>query len=243
MIDRQKVMNALDTHTIEELGELAASIAMDDSIKVVVVTGAGEKAFVAGADIGLMKSMTSLQARRWATKGKAALDSLENLPQPVIAAISGYCLGGGLELALACDLRVTDETGVFGLPEVTLGVIPGFGGTQRLVRVLGAAKGKEMLFLGNRIDAVEALRIGLVNRMAPKGEALAIATKIAEEIAANASVAVQLCKTCANKGVSTGLNVGQTLETESFGVCFSTDDQQEGMQAFLEKRRPIYCGR
>lgn len=239
-VNRPAALNALNRETLEELSELLDKLAKDRSVKIVIVTGAGEKAFVAGADIAAMQPMSAIEARDFSRFGQEVFDKLENLPQPVIAAINGFALGGGCELALACDLRFATGNAKFGQPEVGLGIPPGFGGTQRLPRLVGKGRAKELLFSGDVIDAQEAYRIGLVNKVVAAGELMNTAKAVAAQIASRAPAAVQLCKAAINKGLDTTLAVGTAYEAEVFGLCFATADQKEGMSAFLEKRKPQF---
>ncbi len=240
-IDRPKRLNAIDEDLLEAFAPTFEEAAED--ARSIVVTGAGEDAFVAGADIGAMKTMGPAQARRFSQTGHELLDTIEQLDAPVVAAVNGFALGGGLELALACDVRIASENAQFGAPEVTIGVIPGFGGTQRLTRVLGLGPGLEMILTGRRIDAQEAHRLGLVTRMVPQGQALEEALDVARTIANNAPVAVALAKRTARKGFEAPLETGDALETEAFAACFSTEDQTEGMRAFLDKQEARFQGR
>jgi len=236
-LNRPKALNALNAATIYEMDQLLDTIAKDDSIKIVIVTGSGEKAFVAGADITEMKSMSAIEGRNWGKLAQAVFNKLENLPQPVIAAVNGFALGGGCELAMACDIRIASEKAKFGQPEVSLGIIPGFGGTQRLSRLVGKGIAKEILFTGDMIDANEACRIGLVNKVVAAGELIAAAKVMAEKIMSRGPVAVQLCKAAVNEGLDMDLQSGIAYEAEVFGLCFATADQTEGMTAFVEKRK------
>lgn len=241
-IHRPEALNALNIATLNELNELIDQISADSSIKVLILTGSGDKAFVVGADITEMKGMLSLEARSFSKLGQSIFTKLENLPVPVIAAINGFALGGGCELAMACDIRLAAFHARFGQPEVILGVIPGFDGTQRLPRLVGKGKAKELLFTGDQISAEEALRIGLINTIFAKEELLDETLKMAEKIASRAPVAVRLCKSAVNEGMDTNLDTATALEAEKFALCFSTQDQKEGMQAFVEKRKADFRG-
>jgi enoyl-CoA hydratase len=238
-INRPKVLNALNTATLKELKNAALEMQANDQVKVVILTGA-ERAFAAGADISEMMPMTAIQGAEHGRLGQDAFSTFENLGKPVIAAVNGFALGGGCELAMACDIRVASEKAKFGQPEVKLGVTPGFGGTQRLPRLVGRAKAKELIFTGDMIDAKEAHRIGLVNSVFPPEELMAAAKKLAGQIAANGEIAVSLCKRAINQGMEVDLKSGCALEAEIFGLCFSTEDQKEGMKAFIEKRPAIF---
>lgn len=242
-INRPKALNALNYAVLQELNSALDEIASDSSIKVVVLTGGGEKAFVAGADISEMQNMSALEGRNFGKFGQGVFDKLEKLPQPVIAAINGFALGGGCELAMACDIRIASPKAKFGQPEVTLGIIPGFGGTQRLSRLIGKGRAQELLYTGDMIDAEEAYRIGLVNKVVPPAELLNAAKELAEKIVSRPQAAVQLCKHTVNTGLETNLQAAIALEAESFAVCFATADQKEGMKAFIEKRKPQFCGK
>jgi enoyl-CoA hydratase len=242
-LNRPKALNALNQATLEELDKLADEIAKDASIKVVILTGSGEKAFVAGADITEMQSKSAIEGRNFGKLGQAVFNKIENLPQPVIAAVNGFALGGGCELAMACDIRIASEKAKFGQPEVTLGITPGFAGTQRLARLVGKGRSKELLFTGDVIDANEAYRIGLVNKVVAADQLMAAAKALAEKIMSRAPVAVQLCKAAVNEGLDTDLETGVAYEAEVFGLCFATADQKEGMSAFVEKRKASFQGK
>jgi len=242
-INRPKVLNALNAATILELDRLFDEIARDDSIHVVIVTGSGEKAFVAGADIAEMASMSAIEGRNWGKLAQAVFNKLENLPQPVIAAVNGFALGGGCELAMACDIRIASEKAKFGQPEVSLGITPGFAGTQRLPRLVGKGRAKELLFSGGMIDAAEAHRIGLANKVVTPEELIAAARDMAGIIMSRGPVAVRLCKAAVNEGLDMDLESGMAYEAEVFGLCFATADQKEGMSAFLGKRKANFVGK
>lgn len=241
-IDKPESLNALDLDTLGEVGERVRE-GVDDGARAIVITGAGDKAFVAGADIASMKPMGPQEARAFSEAGHEVLDTIEGLDIPVVAAVNGFALGGGLELALACDIRVASENAQFGVPEVTLGVIPGFGGTQRLTRVLGLGPGLDLLLTGRRVGADEAHRLGLVSRVVDQGEVLVEALEIGQTLASNAPVALRLAKNTAREGFDASLATGDRLETEAFAACFATEDQVEGMDAFLEKREAEFEGR
>lgn len=242
-INRPKALNALNAATLKELDCLLDKIATDSEVKVVIVTGAGEKSFVAGADITEMQSLNAMEGRDWGKLGQKVFTKLENLPQPVIAAVNGFALGGGCELAMACDIRIASDKAKFGQPEVGLGIIPGFGGTQRLPRLIGKGRAKELLYTADIIDAAEAYRIGLVNKVTVPEELMSTAKAMAQTIMTKASLAVQLCKAAVNEGVDTDLDTGLAYEAEVFGLCFATADQKEGMTAFVEKRKPNFSGK
>ena len=242
-INRPKALNALNSDTLSELSSAIDELGMNSSVKVVVLTGSGEKAFVAGADISQMKDFNSLEGRRFAQLGQATLRKLELMPQPVIAAVNGFALGGGCELAMACDLRIASDNAKFGQPEVTLGITAGFGGTQRLPRLVGTGIASELLFTGDIIDANEAYRIGLVNRVYPLNVLKEEALKLANHIAGRAPAAVQLSKSAIQRGGNMDLDSAQAYEAEIFGLTCSTQDQIEGCTAFLEKRKPMFEGK
>ena len=242
-INRPKVLNALNKETMRELKTLVEQIAVDQEIGVVIVTGSGDKSFVAGADITEMQPLSALEGRQWGKFSQGVFNALENLPQPVIAAVNGFALGGGCELAMSCDIRIASEKAKFGQPEVLLGVIPGFAGTQRLPRLIGKGRAKELLFTGKQIDAMEAYRIGLVNAVVPAEKLLDVAKEWANLILSRGMVAVQLCKSAVNEGMDMDFESGQAYEAEAFGLCFATEDQAEGMAAFVEKRPAIFRGK
>ena len=235
-VNRPKALNALNQETLEELLACFTSLAGMKDVRVVILTGAGEKSFVAGADIAFMKDLSPMEARNFALLGQSVFSAIENLPQPVIAAINGFSLGGGCELALSCDMRIASETAKFGQPEVNLGVIPGFAGTQRLPRLIGKGLANELLFTGDIIDAQEACRIGLVNRVVPADQLMPACQKIAGKIASKGPLAVKLCKGAVNSGMEMELNRACQFEADQFALCFTSPEQKEGMGAFLEKR-------
>jgi len=237
-INRPKQLNAMDKATLRELAAAAVQLDADPGVSVVIVTGAGEKAFVAGADISEMASFAPQQAEEHARFGQATVAAFERMRKPVIAAINGYALGGGLELALACDIRLASENAVMGLPEVSLATIPGFGGTQRLSRVVGTGIAKELVFTARRVKADEALRIGLVNAVVPQAELMNKAKQMASDISANGPYAVRLAKEVIDRGAQVDLDHGLDIEQKAFGLTFATHDQKEGMRAFMEKRKP-----
>jgi len=242
-LNRPKALNALNYEMLQELSALLDCIAQDETIKAVIITGSGEKAFVAGADITEMLPLSAIEGRTWAKFGQAVFNKIENLPQPVIAAINGFALGGGCELAMACDLRIASDKAKFGQPEVGLGIIPGFAGTQRLPRLVGKGRAKELLFTGDIIDVQEAYRIGLVNKVTAVEELMTAAQDTAQKIMSRAQVAVRLCKAAVNEGMDMDLESGIAYEAEAFGLCFSTGDQKEGMNAFVEKRKAAFLGK
>ena len=241
-INRPQALNALNSQTINELRHFFENEALDDSVQVLIITGSGQKAFVAGADISEMQPMSVEQACTFSKCGQSTFDLIENLPKPVIAAINGFALGGGCELAMACDIRVASDKARFGQPEVGLGIIAGYGGTQRLPRLVGKGVAKELLFTGDMIDAAEAHRIGLVNKVVAADELMSFAKAMAQKIRSRAPVAVKLTKAAVNQGLEGGFNSGSALEAEMFGLCFGTSDQDVGMAAFLEKRTAQFVG-
>lgn len=241
-VNRPEKLNALNAQTISELGEAVAEIATNGSIRGVVLTGAGEKAFVAGADIGGIQFASPLAARHSSQIGQAVFRRLERLEKPVIAAINGFALGGGLELALSCTLRIASETARLGLPEVKLGIMPGYGGTQRLPRLVGRGRALEMILLGEPIDAAEAHRIGLVNRVTAPGNLLLVAKQILLRILANGPAAIGLALRAVDAGYNANLDEALELESAAFGVAAGTEDCREGVAAFLEKRKPVFTG-
>ena len=242
-INRPKAMNALNEKTLLELQDIFASVAEDVAVKVVILTGSGEKAFVAGADIAAMQPLSALEARQFAKLGHRVMSAIERCPKPVIAAVNGFALGGGCELALGCDIRIVAENARFGQPEVNLGVIPGFGGTQRLARLIGKGRALELILTGEMIDAAEAYRIGLANKVVPLDQLLDTTKKMASAIISKGSYAVQLAKEAIHNGLELDLDRADQYEAELFGLCFATADQKEGMQAFLEKRQAEFKGK
>ncbi len=242
-INRPKALNALNSETLMEIDSVIGEIEKDDEILAVVLTGAGEKAFVAGADISEMKDMSAVQGRKFGILGNKVFRRLENLEKPVIAALNGFTLGGGCELAMACDIRLASTKTKVGQPEVGLGITPGFGGTQRLARLVGMGMAKELIYTGKIVGADEALRIGLVNRIVEPENLLAEAKALANTIAAQAPIAISLCKAAINKGIQTDIDTALAYESEVFGECFASEDQKEGMTAFVEKREKNFKNR
>ena len=242
-IDRPKVLNALNMATMQEIKQAFADAKQDVDVRVVILTGAGEKAFVAGADIGELSQHTPVSAKEYTHQGQAILDAIENLGKPVIACINGFALGGGCELAMACTLRLASENAKLGQPEVKLGLIPGYGGTQRLQRLVGKGVAMQLVLTGEMISAQEAHRIGLVNEVVPAGELIARAEAIAAKIIANAPLAIQYAIEAVNHGLDLTLADGLFLEATLFGVCCSTEDKNEGTKAFLEKRPAQFKGK
>jgi enoyl-CoA hydratase len=241
-IDRQEKLNALDRQVVEEIGQALLELEAEGP-RAIVVTGAGERAFIAGADIGAMSVMDPLEAKRFSEIGHAAMALLDRSPVPTIAAVNGYALGGGCEVALACDVRIAAENATFGFPEVGLGILPGMGGTQRLPRLIGPALAKELIFTGRRIRAGVAQEMGLVNRVVGHGEALNAAMELAAEISANGPLAVRHAKSAANRALDVDLVSGLEYEADQFALLFATEDAREGMNAFGEKRKPEFDGR
>ena len=236
-IDRQKALNALNAEVINELEQVIDGISVEET-RCVILTGAGEKSFVAGADIGSMCPLSKKEGEDWGAHGNAVFRKLEILPVPVIAAVNGFALGGGCELAMACDIRIASENAVFAQPEVSLGITAGFGGTQRLPRIIGLGKAKELLYTTTKIKADEAYRIGLVNYVYPQEQLMDEAIKLAEKIARNAPIAVRATKKAVNDGMQVDIDQAIAIEAKLFGSCFETEDQKNAMTAFLEKRKP-----
>lgn len=242
-IDRPQSLNALNAETLDELDAAFAGLANNSDVGAVILTGGGEKAFVAGADLKELASLDPVSARQVAARGQAVFRAVENFPKPVIAAVNGFCLGGGCELAMSCHMRIASETARFGQPEVKLGLIPGYGGTQRLPRLVGKGRALELILSGDMIDAAEALRIGLVNRVVAPGELMAASRKLASRILLNAPLAVRLSIEAVNRGLEAPLDGATSLEAALFGVACSSSDMREGTKAFLEKRPPRFEGR
>ncbi len=235
--NRPAALNALNTEVNLALIDLLDKAEADPDIRVIVLTGSGDKAFVAGADIIEMMNMSAMQARLHAIRAKRVTDKIWNLSKPVIAAVNGFCLGGGLEYALACDLRVASEKARFGLPEISLGILPGGGGTQRLPRLIGMTKAKELCLTGDMINAAQALELGLVNSVAPAESLMEKALELAAKIAGKSPTSANLIKTAMNKGIETDLETALMYEIDSFGLCFTTDEQRNGMAAFAAKSK------
>ncbi|MGA2964699.1 MAG: enoyl-CoA hydratase-related protein [Terriglobales bacterium] len=242
-VNRPKVLNALNMATMEELGTAFLDIRNDASIRVAILTGAGEKAFVAGADIGELTKQDAVSGKEYAHTGQAVLDLIENLGKPVIACINGFALGGGCELAMACTMRLASENAKLGQPEVKLGLIPGYGGSQRLARLVGKGLAMQMVLAGETITAQEAHRIGLVNEVTAAAQLIPRAEAIAAKIVANAPLAVQYAMEAVNKGMEMTLAEGLFLEASLFGICCATEDKKEGTAAFLEKRAAAFKGK
>ncbi|EHQ89430.1 enoyl-CoA hydratase/isomerase family protein [Desulfosporosinus youngiae] len=243
VINRAEVMNALNGQVFNELGRIFAELEADDTVQAVILTGSGKKAFAAGADISQMQKMTTLEGRKLALAVKAAQDKIASLSKPVIAAVNGFALGGGCEVAMCCDFRIAAENARFGQPEINLGIIPGGGGTQRLTNLVGLARAKDLVLTGRIIDAQEALNIGLVNKVVAAELLISEAKKLAYSLAEKSGFALNMAKVALNQSVSLDLESGLDYEIECFAACFSTYDQKEGMAAFAEKRKPKFMGR
>jgi len=240
--NRPKVLNALNTMVATEGLDAVQTIGNDPAVRVLILTGAG-RAFVAGADIAEMENKTPEEARIYSELGHRFMNTLQDLPQPVIAAVNGFCLGGGLEVALACDIRIAAASAQFGLPETILGIIPGWGATQRTARLAGAAKTKEMIFTGRRFSSAEALDMGLINRVVPDGELMDTVRATAALMCRQGQTALRHAKKVINQGLDLSLAEALRLEIDTFVTCFDTDDRREGMRAFVEKRKPKFSGR
>jgi enoyl-CoA hydratase/carnithine racemase len=241
-INRPKVLNALNTQTLDELRRAILELRHDESVRAVVITGAGEKSFVAGADINELAVQTPTTGREHAIAGQHVLDLIEHMGKPVIAAINGYALGGGCELAMACTIRMASETAKLGQPEINLGIIPGYAGTQRLARIVGRGRALELLLTGDQISAQEAHRLGLVNRVIPAADLLREAKTLAATLAAKAPIAIRYILEAVHKGLEMPFPQAQIFEATLFGLVASSDDMREGTRAFLEKRKPQFKG-
>jgi enoyl-CoA hydratase len=242
-INRPQVLNALNSQTLDELRRAILDLKQDESVRVVILTGAGEKAFVAGADINELAVQTPTSGREHALAGQHVFDLLENMGKPVIAAINGYALGGGCELAMACTLRIATDTAKVGQPEVSLGLIPGYAGTQRLPRLVGKGRAMELILTGTPIGADDALRIGLVNRVVPAADLMASARALAQQLARSAPIAMRYIINAVNKGSEMPFAEASQYEATLFGLVASTDDMREGTAAFLQKRKPEFKGK
>jgi enoyl-CoA hydratase len=241
-IARPKVLNTLNADTLQELSRAFQSVRDDDDVRVAILTGEGEKAFVAGADINEFTALGGTEAETFAARGQALFTLIESCGKPIIAAVNGFALGGGNELALACTIRIASGNARFGQPEVKLGIIPGYGGTQRLARLVGKSRALQLILTGDMVQADEALRIGLVNEVVSAAELLPRAEAIAKKIIANAPIAIRYCLDAVSKGLEMSLSEGLAYEAALFGLCFATADKDEGTSAFLEKRAPQFKG-
>jgi len=243
IVNRPEKLNALNHKVIQELGSCFETAQGDNEVRVVILRGAGEKAFVAGADINELAVQSPVEGKETSLRGQKLLDFIENLGKPVIAAINGYALGGGCELAMACTLRIASENARLGQPEVKLGIIPGYAGTQRLPRLVGKGRALELILTGEPISAQDALRIGLVNQVVPAQELMPAAEKLAQKIIANAPLAIKFALEAVNHGLEVSQAEGQFLEATLFGLCCTTEDMKEGTRAFLEKRAAKFVGK
>lgn len=241
-LDRPSCHNALNRSLLQELSQMTEELSKDSSIRVVIITGAGEKAFCAGADLKERQSFTEDEVRQFIVLIRDTFAQIAELPQPTIAAINGVAFGGGMELSLACDLRIMDESAQMGLTETSLGIIPGAGGTQRLPRLIGKAKAKELIFMAKRLTAAEAWQMGLINQLAPRGTALDLAWQWAERINQQAPLAVRQAKWAIERGMETDISTGMSLETQAYERLIPSKDRLEGLAAFREKRSPRYRG-
>ena len=235
-INRPKALNALNSQVLAEIDEALDAIDLNTT-RCLILTGAGEKSFVAGADIGEMSTLTKAEGEAFGKKGNDVFRKLETLPIPTIAAVNGFALGGGNEIAMSCDIRICSDNALFGQPEVGLGITPGFGGTQRLARIIGVGKAKEIIYTAFNIKADEAYRLGLVNAVYPQAELMDAAKKMASKIAKNAPIAVRACKKAINDGLQVDMDQALVVEEKLFGSCFETEDQVDGMTAFLNKTK------
>lgn len=241
-VNRPKALNALNSETLAEIGDAGNALNANKNVRVVIVTGEGDKAFVAGADIMEMKDLTALEGAAFSQRGHEAMNTLENMEKPVIAAVNGFALGGGFELALACDFIYASDKAKLGFPETTLGIHPGFGGTQRAAKLVGLAKAKELIFTGKTINAQEAYEMGLVNKVVPHDQLMTEVLALAEKMRKNGPFGIRLAKECINKSLTLASKEGFALEAKDFGMCFATKDQKEGMTAFAEKRKSTFIG-
>lgn len=235
-INREKALNALNSQVLEELDATLDAVNLDE-VRCLIITGAGEKSFVAGADIGEMSNLTKAEGEAFGKKGNDVFRKIETFPIPVIAAVNGFALGGGCELAMSCDIRICSDNAVFGQPEVGLGITPGFGGTQRLARIVGVGRAKQIIYTAKNVKVEDAYRIGLVNAVYTKEELMVKAEKIASGIAKNAPIAVRNCKKAINEGLDADMDAALVIEEKLFGDCFETADQKYGMEFFLDKNK------
>jgi enoyl-CoA hydratase len=239
-INRPKALNALNSETLAEIKDAVTELEARDDVNVLIITGEGDKAFVAGADIAEMRHMNPAEARVFSQLGHDTMAKIEHLRKPVIAAVNGFALGGGLELAVCCDFIYASEKAKMGLPEVTLAIFPGFAGTQRLPRLIGKGRAKELIFSGGMVDAVAAYEMGIVNKVVPHDSLMGEVTAVARKIAQNGPVAVSLAKEVINAGYDGPMAEAEAIEVNMWGLLFATEDQKEGMSAFMEKRKPAY---
>lgn len=242
-MNRPKALNALNSELLDDISKVFAELSTKESVKAIIVTGEGEKSFIAGADITEMKDMNIAEGKAFAEKGQAIFLQIEQCPKPVIAAVNGFALGGGCELAMACDFRIASETARFGQPEVGLGIIPGFGGTQRLARLIGRGMAKYLIYTADIVKAPEALRIGLVQKVVPLETLLEETKAIAQKIINKSPVAVSLAKDAINRGIEMDIPNAMQYEACIFGTCFASEDQKEGMTAFVEKGKAVFTGK
>lgn len=243
-IDRPEVLNAIRDNTMFEIQDALNILEKDDSVRVLVLTGAGDKAFVAGGDISIMaKGAGYLDVMHGLPAGQQITWNIEHFPKPVVARINGIALGGGTELALCCDMRIAADTAIMGVPEINLGIIPGYGGTQRLPRIVGVGMAKKMVLTGEHINAQEAYRIGLIDQLVPKAELDAAVAKLCGKLASKSPIALAMGKEAVNMGMQADLRTGLSIEARCFCMCFGSQDRVEGMTAFLEKRKPVFKGR
>lgn len=240
--NRPKALNALNTALLGEFSNALDELSANDAVRVLVLTGSGEKSFVAGADITELTKFNALQAKVFAKKGQSIISKLQELAIPVIAAVNGFALGGGSEMALACDFIYASDNAMFGLPEINLGIIPGFGGTQRLPRLVGPNMAKEMIFTGKMVSAAEAKEIGLVNKVCAQADLMAEVMKTAKTIASKGRVSLRAAKQAVNNGLNTDLATGLNIECDAFALCMASEDSKEGTSAFLEKRKAAFKG-
>lgn len=241
-IDRVKQHNSLSLEVIAEFKRLLLRLEKK-GLRALIITGAGDKAFIAGADIAEMKALSMADAREFSQEGQQLMQQIEEFPAPVIAAVNGFALGGGNEVMMACDLAIAEEGALFGQPETNLGIMPGFGGTQRLARLVGERKAKYLLYTGDKIDAEEAEKIGLINQVVPDGSSLEEAEKLAQRIAKQAPVAVKMTKEAINYGIDAGVERGISFEINAFALCFGTEDKEIGLDAFFKKEKPDFLGK
>lgn len=242
-VNRPSAMNAMTLTTLQELDVVVQQLSASSEVRAVIITGAGEKAFIAGGDIAMLRALGPVEARELALLAHGICNAIEQSPKPFIAAVNGYALGGGCELAMSCDIRIAAEHARFGQPEVNIGTLPGFGGSQRLPRLVGKGRALEMILTGDMIDAQEAWRIGLVNRVVSSAELMSAARSLAAKLAGKSQMALRLCKEVVTNGLEMDLQRACSYEADLFALSFATADRQEGMTAFLEKRAPLFTGR